>query len=75
MLLLATNDLPEGSPRAHEFKLDGYRAIAFKTNGRAQLRSQNNKDFGRKYPGVAAALGTATDETVIDGEIVALVDS
>jgi bifunctional non-homologous end joining protein LigD len=75
MLLLATSDLPEGPTWSYELKLDGYRAIAFKTEGRTQLRSRNNKDFGRKYPGVAAALAGLPDETVIDGEIVALDES
>src|SRR5215470_1883447 len=75
MLLLATSDLPEGDSWTYELKLDGYRAIAFKTNGRAQLRSRNNKEFNRKYPNVAAALAALPDETVIDGEIVALDES
>src|SRR5215470_3802917 len=75
MLLLATSDLPEGDSWTYELKLDGYRAIAFKTNGRAQLRSRNNKEFNRKYPNVAAALAELPDETVIDGEIVALDES
>ncbi len=75
MLLLATSDLPEAAAWAFELKLDGYRAIAFKTDGRVQLRSRNNKDFARKYPGVAAALEALPDETVIDGEIVALNES
>jgi DNA ligase D-like protein (predicted ligase) len=75
MLLLPTSALPEGSAWAYELKLDGYRAIAVKTNGRVQFRSRNNKDFNRKYPSVAEALATLPDETVIDGEIVALDDS
>ena len=75
MLLLPTSTLPEGSGWQYELKLDGYRAIAIKANGRVQLRSRNNKDFNRKYPGVAEVLAALPDETVIDGEIVAFDDS
>src|SRR5262249_19564866 len=53
-------------------KLDGYRAIAFKTGGRVQLRSRKNKDFNGKYPAIVKALAALPDETTIDGEIVAL---
>jgi bifunctional non-homologous end joining protein LigD len=53
-------------------KLDGFRAVAFKTGGKVHLRSRNNKDFTGKYPDIAKALAPMPDETVIDGEIVAL---
>jgi len=46
--------------------------MAIKTNGRVQLRSRNNKDFSARYAAVAKALAALPDETVIDGEIVAL---
>ena len=72
MLLLPTTTLPEAAGWVYELKLDGYRAVAFKTGGRVQLRSKNNKNFNRKYPGVADALRSLPDETVVDGEIVAL---
>src|SRR5215467_8079746 len=75
MLLLPASSLPEGSTWLYELKLDGYRAIAFKANGRAQLRSRNNNVFTRRYPAVAGALASLPDETVIDGEIVALDES
>jgi bifunctional non-homologous end joining protein LigD len=72
MLLLRTNRLPEGDAWEYEVKLDGYRAIAFKSGGRVYLRSRNDKDFGGKYPGIVKALSSLPDETVIDGEVVAL---
>ena len=72
MLLLRTERLPEGSTWLYEIKLDGYRAIAFKSGGRVQLRSRNDKDFGGKYPEIVKALAAMPDETVIDGEVVAL---
>src|SRR5262249_39950424 len=37
-----------------------------------QLRSRNDNDFTTRYAGIAAALGGMPDETVLDGEIVAL---
>jgi bifunctional non-homologous end joining protein LigD len=72
MLLLLTEKLPEGDGLVYELKLDGYRAVAFKTGGKVHLRSRNDKDFRAKYPVIAKALGAMPDETVIDGEIVAL---
>jgi bifunctional non-homologous end joining protein LigD len=72
MLLLRTDKLPEGTNWAYELKLDGYRAIAFKSGGRVHFRSRNNKDFNGSYPAIVKALSAMPDETVIDGEIVAL---
>jgi DNA ligase D-like protein (predicted ligase) len=72
MLLLPASALPEAAGWSYELKLDGYRALAIKTEGKIQLRSRNNKDFNRKYPGVVNALRALPDETVIDGEIIAL---
>ena len=37
-----------------ELVLDGYRALAIKTNGKVQLRSRNNNDFSDRYPGMRA---------------------
>jgi len=72
MLLLPTGALPEGPPWLYELKLDGYRAIAFKRNNTVYLRSRNDKDFAARYPAVVRALATLPDETVLDGELVAL---
>jgi bifunctional non-homologous end joining protein LigD len=72
MLLLRTERLPEGSAWRYELKLDGYRAVAAKSAGRVRLWSRNENDFGQKYPAIAAALAQLPDDTVVDGEIVAL---
>lgn len=46
MLLLRTESLPNDPKRLlYELKLDGYRAIAFKSGGRLHLRSRNDNDF------------------------------
>lgn len=75
MLLLQTDSLPNGPGWEYEVKLDGYRALAIKTNGKLQLRSRNDKDFSFKYPAIAKALTGIPDETVIDGEVVAFDES
>src|SRR5580700_7449490 len=72
MLLLRTEKLPEGPEWLMELKLDGYRALAIKSVGKVQLRSRNDNDFNSRYPGIVKALASMPDETVIDGEVVAL---
>ena len=73
MLLLKTDKLPD-DPASWliELKSDGYRAIAFKSDGKIHLRSRNDKDFALRYPTIVNALAKLPDETVIDGEVVAL---
>ena len=72
MLLLRTQMLPEGPEWSYEIKLDGYRAVAFKTGGKLSLRSRNDNDFALRYPSIAKALASMPDDTTVDGEIVAL---
>ena len=64
--------LPEGAGWIYEVKLDGYRALAMKSSGQVQLRSRNDKNFNLRYPTVVKALAGLLDETVVDGEVVAL---
>ena len=72
MLLLQTDKLPEGGDWLYEIKLDGYRILAIKSEGSVRLRSRNDDDFTVQYPAITAALRALPDETVIDGEVVAL---
>ena len=55
-----------------ERKLDGIRCLAFKADGRVQLRSRNDLSLNGRFPEIAAALEAdpATD-VVLDGEVVA----
>ena len=75
MLLQSSAKLPEDDAWLIELKLDGFRAIAFKTGGKVHLRSRNNKDFNGRYPAIVRGLSNMPDETVLDGEIVALDES
>ena len=72
MLLQPAEKLADGALWLYELKLDGFRAEAIKSGGRVHFRSRNDKDFNRKYPAIVQALAPMPDETVIDGEIVAL---
>ena len=73
MLLLRTEMLSDDAEHwVYQLKLDGYRAIAFKTGGILHLRSRNDNDFTSRYPAVMRGLAKLPNETVIDGELVAL---
>jgi bifunctional non-homologous end joining protein LigD len=73
MLLLRTDRLADDPSRhKYEIKWDGFRAIALKTGGLVHLRSRNDKDFDGKYPAIVKALADMPDETVLDGEVVAV---
>ena len=76
MLLLRSENLPDDLTRwSYQLKLDGYRAIAFKTCGIVHLRSRNDNDFTHRYPAVVRGLSKMPNETVLDGEVVALDDN
>ena len=72
MLLLRSASLPDDDGWIREIKLDGYSAIAFKSAGKVQLRSRNDNDMAARYPAIAKALAKMPEDTVIDGEMVAL---
>jgi ATP-dependent DNA ligase len=47
MLLERASELPEGTEWLHELKLDGYRAIAFRSGERIHLRSRKRQRLQR----------------------------
>jgi bifunctional non-homologous end joining protein LigD len=64
--------LPEGAGWTWEIKLDGWRMEAVKSGGRVTLYSRRRKDFTAQFDYIAKQLEYLPDETVIDGEVVAL---
>ena len=74
MECLAVGKLPDGPEWVYEIKLDGYRALAFNSNGKLALYSRNRKSFHRQYRHIFDALQELPENTVVDGEIVALDD-
>jgi len=75
MECLAVSRLPDGVDWAYEIKLDGYRAVATNSKGRLSLFSKNRKSFNRQYPYIIEALSDLPENTVVDGEVVALDDA
>jgi len=67
--------LLDGPEWVYEIKLDGYRAIAVKTDGGVSLFSRRHKSFNRQYPHLIEALAELPEGTVVDGETAALDES
>ena len=72
MQCLPVAELPEGSNWEYEVKFDGYRALGIKSGGRVKLMSRNANDLAARFPILTRALANLPDETILDGEIVAL---
>lgn len=72
MECLAVSKLDDSPQRVYELKLDGYRAIGVKSDRGVRLLSRRSKSFSRQYPLIIEALNELPEETVVDGEVVAL---
>ena len=69
---LAVTKLPESANWIWEVKIDGYRAIAVKSDATVNLFSRTKKSFNGKFPCVRDALADLPSGTVVDGEVVAI---
>ena len=72
MECLPVTKLPEGTVWTWEIKLDGWRMEAVKTGGRVTLYSRRRKNFNTQFPFIVRELQYLPDDTVIDGELVAV---
>lgn len=71
MECLLVSRVPEGPGWTYEIKLDGYRGLAVKTGGEVTLYSRR-RNVLKQFAAIAEALKELPDETVIDGEVVAV---
>jgi ATP-dependent DNA ligase len=72
MECLPVQKLPVGGNWLYEIKLDGWRLESVKTSGKVMLYSRRGKSFNSQFRDIANALNYLPDETVIDGEVVAI---
>jgi len=72
-MLATSGDLPPGQEWAFEFKWDGVRGLADISANGLRLISRNGLDVTAGYPELAG-LGAGSEDALLDGEIVALVD-
>ena len=57
----------------YEVKWDGYRAVAFISEGRARLVSRNQNEMTSEFPEIAQAMqNLSVENAILDGEVVAL---
>lgn len=72
MECLPVSKLPQGAEWSYEIKLDGFRLEAVKSKGETTLYSRRGNILNRKFHYIATALKKLPDNTVLDGELVAL---
>jgi bifunctional non-homologous end joining protein LigD len=72
MMAKLVPELPEGEGWAYEIKLDGYRALAMRTEDRLRLVSRRNNPLNDRFSEIAVALEALEPGAIVDGEVVAL---
>jgi bifunctional non-homologous end joining protein LigD len=69
---LPVSKLPDGPEWTYEIKLDGYRLEVVRKSRMTTLYSRRENVLNQRFPYIATALQDLPNETVIDGELVAL---
>ena len=72
MECLSVSKLREGPDWLWEIKLDGYRALAVRSEAGVTLFSRRRKSLNRQFPYIVEALADLPEGTVVDGEVVAI---
>ena len=71
MLATRGDHVPSGPEWIHEVKWDGMRVLVEVRRGQARIFSRNENDVTVSFPELAG-LGSAVEDAVLDGEVVAL---
>ena len=73
MLAAPVAELPSSRDQwIYEVKLDGYRCLAGKDSRGVTLWSRRGNIFNKDFPNIARACENLPDDTLVDGEVVAL---
>src|SRR5262245_42530243 len=72
MYALSVQKLPEGKEWFYEVKFDGYRCVAARDETGVTLWSRRENLFTKQFPRIARACERLPQDTLLDGEIVAL---
>jgi len=74
MLATLERDVPKGEGWLFEVKWDGFRALAYVSQGEAMLRSRTDNDLTQRFSNVAKEVAKAvkTPDCVLDGEVCAI---
>ena len=75
MLAMPVDRLPEKGDWFYELKFDGYRALAVKRRSEVRLFSRRGNTLNKRFRRIAEAFDFLPDDTIVDGEVVALDDT
>ena len=72
MYATPVGQLPDGGAWTYEAKLDGYRCLAAKRSDGITLWSRRGTLFTNRFPEIAQACEKLPQDTLVDGEVIAV---